>query len=323
MKTDTTMQKVIITFDELMKCASVPSNRCGYLTQKEALENGFSEVEWNQFLSRATKLKKTIEEKGFSKASFFVLAKDHNGTIYILDGQGRRKALNMMSEKKDMSNMEFLSDIYVNPLTLGEMSELIKDINTGNTNWKSKDIRRSDALCSNDEEVKKAWYYTKRMSEEYGLGDYVINLLTYGEQASQQRKKGTTLSTKNYAITKDIFTDAYLKVILNLSYTKDKNGNDVNLPLYVQKKIRNTNFAISFVSCLRSIIKEHNGNIEESIHDINYFTDKLIDAGKGDADYVLQFVKCDAKDKDVLWKKISKYCKRISIINALCKTYNS
>lgn len=320
MKDVTTIKKVSLTFNELMNCASVPTNRCGYLTEKEAMENGFSMTEWNKFISRAKKLKKTIEEKGFSKASFFVLAQNDKGVIYILDGQGRRKALEMMSVKYNMAESEFICDMYVNPMSLTEMSELIKDMNTGNTNWQTKDIRRSDALSSDNEEVIKAWIYVKQLAEKYNLVDYVANLLTFGEKASQQRKKGLTLTTQDYATTKNVFTDAYLRVIMNLSYIIDKNGNEIEHPTYIQQKIRNCNFAISFVACLRNIVKEHNGNINESINDINYFVDKLIDAGKGDGQFVTQFVKCDKKDKYVVADKVRKYCKRTSIVNALYKT---
>lgn len=323
MKDVKTIKKVSLTFDELIKCENVPSNRCGYLTKEDAFKNGFSEADWIKFESRAKKLKKTIETKGFSKASFFVLAKDFNDIIYILDGQGRRKALSMISEKNDMSNMAFICDMYVNPMTLSEMSALIKDMNTGNTNWQSKDIRRSDALFSNDEDVIAAWCYTKEMQEKYGLCDYIVNLLTYGERASHQRKDGIIFSRKDYASTKDVFTEAYLTVIDQLSSTKDKNGNDIKHPSKVIKKIKGTNFAISFVSCLRRIIKGHNNNIEESKSDIDYFVEKLIAAGKGDKDYVYQFVKCDGKDKFVVWEKVRKHCRRRSIVDTFCQAYNN
>jgi hypothetical protein len=323
MKEVNTIKKVSVSFDELLSFASVPTNRCGYLNEVEALNNGFSQVEWDRFISRAKKLKKTIIEKGFSKASFFVLAQDEKGVIYILDGQGRRKALQMISEKKYMGNMEFICDMYVNPMSISDMSNLIKDMNTGNTNWQSKDIRRSDALCSDNEDVKTAWEYTKKMAEKYELTDYTINLLTFGEKASQQRTKGLKLTTKDYATTKEIFTNAYINVIENLSNTFNYKGDVIPHNKEVRKKIRNTNFAISFVSCLRSIVKIHDGDIQESENDIEYFVNKIIEAGSGDGNYVSQFVKCEKKDKHIVADKVRKYCKKITIVNALYKTNNN
>lgn len=320
MKNVNSIKKVSVTFAELLSFASVPTNRCGYLNEVDALNNGFSQIEWDRFITRAKKLKKTIIEKGFSKASFFVLAQDENGVIYILDGQGRRKALQMISEKNYMGNMEFICDMYVNPMSLSDMSDLIKDMNTGNTNWQSKDIRRSDALCSDNEDVREAWEYTKNMSEKYGLPDYTINLLTFGEKASQQRNKGLKLTTKDYASTKEVFTNAYINVIENLSNTFNNKGEVIPHTDKVRRKIRNTNFAISFNSCLRSIVKLHNGDIQEAENDIEYFVNKLIEAGSGDGNYVTQFVKCEKKDKYVVAEKVRKYCKKITIVNALYKT---
>lgn len=307
MKDVTNIKKVSLTFDELMNCASVPTNRCGYLNESEALSNGFSATDWSKFITRAKKLKKTIEDKGFSKASFFVLAKDENDTIYILDGQGRRKALQMISENPNnhMENLEFICDMYTNPMSIMEMSILIKDMNTGNTNWQTKDIRRSDAVMSDDEEVKIAYAYTKKLMEDNELNDYVVNLLTFGECASHQRGKGTTLSTRNYAITKEVFTEAYLRVVTNASYKVDKSGNSIERAKQVRQKIRNTNFAISFVSCLRNIVKYYNSNIDNAKDDIMYFVDMIIDDCENtDDNYIVQFFKCYDKHMGVVAEKM-------------------
>ena len=72
MKTINNIIKVSLSYTELMNCFSVDTNRCGYLTKADALNNGFSESDWNKYISRAQKLKKTIIKKGFSKASFFI-----------------------------------------------------------------------------------------------------------------------------------------------------------------------------------------------------------------------------------------------------------
>ena len=323
MKLITTIQKVSLTFDELMSCSSVPSNRCGYLNQRDALNNGFSSHDWDQFIKRASKLKKIIKGQGFSQASHFTLATDENGTIYLLDGQGRRKALQMLSEEVDISQNEFTADLYTQPLTIEEMSKLIKDMNTANTNWKTQDIRRSDAIASNDEEIKKAFEYVKSLTDEYGVNNYMANLLTYGECASHQRTNSSTLSTRDYAITKDIFTHAYLKVISSLSQSATPNGDNVDHPSSTKQKIRNSNFGISFVACLRKIVRYYDGDLMNALNDITYFVERIIEKGRGvNKQYVEDFVKCPTKDQSEVANKIRSNCRRPSVRKALYKTVN-
>ena len=321
MKTINNIIKVSLSYTELMNCFSVDTNRCGYLTKADALNNGFSESDWNKYISRAQKLKKTIIKKGFSKASFFILAKDNENNIYLLDGQGRRKAIHLMNEEGyDVSSWIFVCDLYIEPMSKEEMSKLIIDLNTGSTNWQTKDIRRSNALSTDDEDIKEAYKYTKKLSDKYEINDYIVNLFTFGEKASHQRNGCyEAFSTKNYAITKDVFTESYIKFIVNASYKKDKDGNDVERTKEVRKKIRNTNFAISFNSCLRNIVKYHNNNVDQAKEDIMYFTDRLIEACKGDDEYVKQFVKCDKKDKEIVANKIRQFCRKRTICDALYK----
>lgn len=306
MKSISLISKVSITYAELMKFRVVSTNRCGYLKKEIALENGFSELDWEKFVKRARKLAKTIKKDGFSRASFFVLAKDFEGNIYLLDGQGRRMALKLLQEEEnlDFSSWEFTCDLFNEPMTQNEMAKLIIELNTGNTNWQTKDIRRSNALSANDEEVRIAYKYAKNFQDKYELGDYVANLFVFGEKASHQRASKTDpFSTKDYSPYKDTFMEAYAKFVVNASYGKDKNGNDVERCNAVKKAIRNSNFAISFNSCLRSMVKYYNGNVEKAKDDIMYFVDRLLDSCNGDDAYVKQFVKCAKKDKEIVADK--------------------
>ena len=50
-----------------------------------------------------------------------------------------------------------------------------------------------------------------------------------------------------------------------------------------------------------------------------YFTDRLIEACKGDDEYVKQFVKCDKKDKEIVANKIRQFCRKKTICDALYK----
>lgn len=305
------MDKIFVTmsYDEIVNSLNVKTNRCGYITKEEAEKNGFTVKEWNKFVARAKRLKKIIKDKGFSRASFFVFAKDKDNNLYILDGQGRRMALKLLETEEgfDMSNMTFECVLYVNPMTIAEMSKLIIDLNTGNSNWLTKDVRRSDVIASNNESVKKAYFEVEELKSKYDMRDYVANLLTYGEKASHQRtSKSEPLSTSDYAITKKVFTDAYVKLITSASMKYDKDGNIVERPKNVRNKIRNVNFAISFNSCLRSLVKYHNNDVNEAKNDINKFVNSIIKEASGSDAWVEQFFYCAKSDKNEVLVKMKR-----------------
>lgn len=317
MKTITNITKVALSYDELMSVNCIPSNRCGYLTKEDALANGFSETDYGKFVKRAEKIKKMILKKGFSKASFFILAKDKEGKLYLLDGQGRRKALHLMSSSKEMNKLEFVCDLYTEPMSFEDMTKLIIDLNSGNTNWGNKDIRRSNALASNDEEVVTAYNYTKKMADDYEIRDYMINLLTYGEKASHARSNsGDVFSTKDYVESKDVFTNAYLKFVVNASCTYDRNGNIIERTKKAKDAIRNVNLGIAIVGAFRDIVNSHNHNIEESVEDIDYLVDALLKYCDGDDNYLVSKLKCSTNKKEEFWDKVKSRIRKASIINA-------
>lgn len=305
------MDKIFVTmsYDEIVNSLNVKTNRCGYISKEEAEKNGFTAKEWDKFVARAKRLKKIIKDKGFSRASFFVFAKDNDNNLYILDGQGRRMALKLMETEDgfDMSNMTFECILYVKPMTTSEMSKLIIDLNTGNSNWLTKDVRRSDVIASDNEKVKKAYFEVEELKNKYDMRDYVANLLTYGEKASHQRtSKSEPLSTDDYAITKEVFTGAYVKLITTVSTKYDKDGNIIERPKNVQNKIRNVNFAISFNSCLRSIVKYHNNDVNAAKNDINKFVNSIIKEANGSDAWVEQFFYCAKSDKNEVLVKMKR-----------------
>ena len=321
--------KVSLTYNELMNCKVVNANRCGYHSRTEAIANGWSEVRWEEFVKRAKKMLKIIKENGFAKSSHFTIVKGVDGNLYILDGQGRRFALKMMHDNDgiDFSNWDFVCDYYVTPMTEEEMVKTIKSLNTGNTNWKTRELRRADALASNDEEVKKAFDVTQKLIDDYGINDYVANLLTFGERASHMRKNVEMLSTKNYSVTKDLFTNAYIKFITKASNNLiDRNGNEVTRSLSVQRKIKGVDFAISLNSCMRGIIKENTINrkidFEKAKEDIDYLINILINkVFKGDDKYILQMMHNTDKKKEFVANLVKPYLKnkttRINVVKGL------
>ena len=306
---------VTVDYDELMSFSNLNTNRCGNLTKEEALKNGYSEADWDAFVKRAMSLKKLIKNNGFNDKRLFSLGKSESGEIFILDGQGRRKALELLHTEDgvDFTGVEFKCNLFNCSMGKTEMTKEIIDMNIGGRNWKNKDLRRSSVLTSDDQSVIEAYNYTKKLMDDYELCDSVANLFTFGGKASHQRVRGKmAFSTADYAPYKDVFTAAYIKFVTAASQKRDKDGNLVMRNVNIRSNIRNTNFAMSYYGCLGSIVKAHGGDIEKAKNDIMYFTDRLIAACEGDDAYVKQFVKCDRKDKDVVANKVRAYCKKLN-----------
>lgn len=318
MKTNENEIIVTVPWDELCAFHSVDSNRCGYLTWAEAEANGFSLLDWNRYQQRANKLKRTILANGFSQASVFTLAKDENNNHYILDGQGRRMALWLLAQEHgyDLSQLEFKCRLFTKPMSIKEMSALIKDMNTNSTNWQTKDLRRSDAIASDDPEVLKAYKYASEVAERLGVPDFAANLLIFGESATHQRKSGKIFSTRDYSPTKDLFIDVYEQILNALDRTPSQiGGEEVLHSKSTRTAIRNSNFLIALRGCLRDIIMYH-GSIEDAIEDIHYFKERIISAAKGDSIYVKTFMKM-GKEKAALKEKMRKHCRKTSVKTAL------
>lgn len=309
------VKKVSLTYGELMDCFNVKTNRCGYLTKEEANKNGFSDSDYEKFVSRGEKLRKVINKNGFSKTSVFTIANGEDGNFYLLDGQGRRMALKLMKEKDncDFSSWEFVCDLYVKPMTEEEMAQAIIDLNTAKTNWQNKDLRRSNVLSTNDESVKEAYFESKKLEDLYGITNYMANLLTFGEKASHAVNSAKeAFTTRDYSICKDIFTEMYVRLITSVSIKIDKDGNYVERPKKVKQSIRNVNFGIAFVGCLRKIVKQ-TGNIsnpEMARKELSYFTDCVINACNGDDAYVMQFFKCERNNTAALSDKMRRHLKK-------------
>lgn len=312
---------VTVPWDELCGFHSVDSNRCGYLTWEEAKTNGFSQADWDRFQQRSRKLMKTIHTNGFSNASIFTLAKDENGVPHILDGQGRRMALWLLAQEHglDLSKMEFKCRLFTNPMSIKDMSVLIKEMNTNSTNWQTKDLRRSDAIASDDPSVMEAHMASKALQEALGISDCAANLLLFGTKATHQRSSGQMFSTADYVQHKDLFIDIYTKILKALDYIPNQNGpGQVLRPKAIRTIIRKTNFLIALIGCLRDIIKYH-PNVEDAIPDLYHFAEKVIKAASGDNAYIEVFMKM-GKEKSALKEKVRKHCKKASIRAALFKT---
>lgn len=308
------IKKVKITYNELIHLNTIFTNRCGEITMERAKEKGYSEAEFKALETRAKKLVKIIKTKGFSKASTFAAAMGKDGKYYILDGQGRRMALKMINDSgMDISRWEFNCDLYSEPMEFSEMSNLIRDYNTGNTNWKNLEIRRCDVLSSGNEDVLTAFNYVKKLKEDYCINDYMANLLTFGEKGSHQRSNGMNAFTpSDYSETKDLFTKAYIKLIVNGSYALDKDGHSVERGKIAQAAIRNTNLGIALVAIFRSIVDLHknddeNNRNENIANDIDYIVDKILSTCCDGVDsYMKQNLKMSSKSAYELWGKIRK-----------------
>lgn len=318
---------VYVTYNELMSFKNVNTNRCGYLKKEDANINGFSDKEYEKFLRRAEGIKKLIKRKGWQESSFFTICKDHDGEIYLLDGQGRRMALYLMAENKknpsDFSSWKFLCKFHINPMTKEEMSKCVVEINTGNKNWNNDELFRSYAMQTENESIIAAFNETKRIKEKLGVGSKTAKLLTFGEKASHLRSNGyDAFSEDDFVNTKDLYTNCLEKILDGLSVKYDKEGNKVKRNIETLKKIRRDNFTTCIITCFKRIVKQggNSDNPEKSKNDLLYFADAVVRAGSGADDYVQQFTNCYKEDYTIVAQRVKKNVKNNKTI---CKALYS
>ena len=298
-----------MSFDELMNCKELNSNRCGCLNKEEALAHNYTEVDWQGLEKRAKKLKSNILKNGFREDSLFWVAKNEKGTMYILDGQGRRLAVKMIhDENKDFFGKGEFNCVFCGEMSIEQMTEKIRNLNTGNKNWLNQDVRRCDAMSSDDEEVIKAYKHMEEVKNRLGVRDYVANLLVFGEKGSHTKANGAKqLKTSDYRVDKDVYIEAYERFLNEASYTVNRDGEKVLRGFSVRSAIRSTNFAISFVTNIRRIIKACQYDIDYAKQVINYFIDGLIRYCDCNDDFLIKDLKGFDKSASSITDRVKKH----------------
>ena len=321
MKEVTDFVIVIVNYDELLSFLTVPSNRCGYMTMEEAILNGFTEKDYTKFFNRSLKIRKDIKREGWRKDSFFYICKDFNGNIYLLDGQGRRMALNIIrdTQKAFVNSLDFYCVFYTKPMTMEEMQEAVIKLNTGTHNWTTDDLFRSYSIQSNDQSVINAYYETKKIKEKLGVSDKTAKLLVFGEKASHLRSSNSgPLSEKDYSTTKDLFSETLGNIFDGLSYKNDKNGNKIPRSKEIFKKIRRDNFSTALITCFKKITRQCDNDPDLTKETLKYFGEAVVRAGSGFDDFVQQFTSLPKADYSLIAQQIKKNVKNNDLIkNAL------
>jgi len=272
---------VSLSYDELMNCKFVKGNRVGCLTREEAIANGASEAEWADFVKRAEKTAKAIKKEGWRETSMFQIAKDIEGNIYILDGQGRRMAIKLLNEDGiNMENSTFDSVLYTNPMTIEEMSKKVYDLNTGNKNWSNNEVFASLAINKGGKvlEIKKMIdNYVDSIKSNYDITLNAFKTAIFFCGYDFTHLRNTPDKGINLNMFYDIYTQAYMRYVVNACYL-DNNTKRTSTAI---KKITNSNFAEAILSAFNTIankcMNEANGNVEIARTMVDADIDDIVD----------------------------------------------
>ena len=288
MRKDDSLSFGFITVAELMKIDTKDTNRCGELTKNDALAKGFKEGDWNSYITRAKKILKNIEKNGYSPSSLIRIAKcSEDGKYYLIDGQGRRMAVKMYVEKGGHIN-EVPCLMYNKEMNFSEIDKAIKDLNTGNTNWKTDDLIRSVAIeMGGDTEAAfniMEDYKDSFVKHGLSITPYMAKYVFFGEKASHIRSDNTSeLSTKNFRTFYDVYSNEYRRFVVNASYLNNelRTGDARN-------KVKNQDFAIGIMQVLVSICKtamEEYKSVEKARpiveKEVASFIDKMLEKCEG------------------------------------------
>lgn len=297
MKESTTMKCVFISEEEIKNnnflntCHLV--NRCAELDEQKAKSLGFTDSEYNAFVTRVNKIRKKIQNDGeYSRACPIIIATcKEDGKLYIIDGQGRLAALRTMAWTEKMQSDMVPAMLFTEQLSLEEIAKLIRACNTCNTDWKNKELRHTDAKVEGGE-LLEAFNLIEKYKENFDNKkmDYLADLMFYGQLASHQRSKGTKLGINDFRPNHKVICDAYLSLVSQCVFDRE----DTN----VRKSANNCNFGIVLESLYAAYERVYRNDVDRltsALATINNAiiktTDKLTD--KNFVKFFSQFKKAD------------------------------
>lgn len=283
MRIDDSIISVYITFDELMAANTKDTNRCGELTKENALAKGFKEKDWDSYIRRATITMKNIVQNGYSSTSLIRIVKcSDDGKLYLLDGQGRRMALKMLAAKGKRFN-EIHCLYYKNEMTSSEIDKAIKELNTGNKNWSTDNLIRSEAMEKGGDTLK-AFETIENYKESFAkhgvsISPYMAKYVFFKEKGSHIRSGNVNeLSTGSFHTFSDIYSNEYRRFVVNASYVGEKQRTSK-----AKAKISNQSFAIGIMQVFGAICdtatREYKNRTEASAvieKEIASFVDKML-----------------------------------------------
>lgn len=183
-------------------------NRCGFLDVNEAIANGFSHDDCKSFVNRCEKMLKEIKKNGFLMNSFLCVAvcKD-DGKLYLVDGQGRRGAIQLGIIKGDISTDFKVPCIMLEGYTYDEIGELIRKFNNAKSSpWKGLDRSFADAKQKGGDYLT-AYNIVKNYAETHKCNIYMSRLLHFGQKGSHS--KGNPLTLSDFRSNNELFTSLY------------------------------------------------------------------------------------------------------------------
>lgn len=181
---------VYMNQDEIIKTVKrLDGNRCNAKSVNEAIQQGFTPIDYNRFLNRQKLIRKGFENLGCWDISSPLRLGKCNNEYYIIDGQGRLATwMKLENEYLTKGKGHFQKEIPVlideRNMTKEKLEEITKVLNTTGTKWNGTDSFHSEA--TNNPEIEEVYKYFNaiRMKDKL-ITDNGIKLFLVGKYRSK------------------------------------------------------------------------------------------------------------------------------------------
>ena len=185
--------------DEILKIVKIiKENRCSYTNEDEAHSNSYSKSDCEKTKKRLNYYRNNIFSvcRRWLEASPMIVY-EVDGKYYMVDGQGRFRALLVYNEKVD--DIEKINEIPVLVFYNKTHKEMIHDmieLNRHGKNWSTTDIFRCYALNEGKMEL-----YDKlvEIQDRLRVGEYTAKLILFGYGKSSHRDKIIDATISQYS----------------------------------------------------------------------------------------------------------------------------
>lgn len=255
----------LLSYKELCNLNLHKINRCGEIVEQIALKN-YSQAQYDSFIKRCETTLKEIKKKGYNPTSMLILAKcKEDGLLYLIEGQGRRGAIILGTERGIINIDEIPCVIFAKELSYSEIGEeIIKhNIQKSNVMWKSDDIAASQARQIGGD-VEKAYMFQHEYQERLQLSSkpYMARLMIFGaNKASHIRDYSHPFTFEDFRKDHELFMSLYEYFVKNF-------GRDEWKKKYRQK-IRNQTLGIVYDSFFTKL---YNFTVEAGLDPYKYLT---------------------------------------------------
>lgn len=247
----------LLSYQELCDLKLHVINRCGEVNKDIALKN-YSEYQYESFIKRCNITLKDIKKRGYNPTSHLIVAKcSDDNKYYLIEGQGRRGAIIIGTNKGDFTINEIPCMIFSNPMTYDEIGKEIIRHNTQKSQnpWKSNDIAFSSAKQFGGA-IEDAYRFEMEYRERLSTPNksYNARLMIYGtSKCSHLRDKECYMTMDDFRKDYKLFMDIYEYYVNNFGRKEKRN--------HFKSKIRTQSFAIiyeSFFNKLYKLLNEKN-----------------------------------------------------------------